>query len=325
MSTMIVRAGGPFDPKKDFGLLAKLPGRWVGQGFNLIGRPNLQGNPRSPTNPAFFLELNATQETLEFTAIGGDIPNRGTIEPTAELHAIHYLQSVTDIVAMTSIHKEPGLWVHVPANKEGGETYVRHAVIPHGDALLAQSTFFTDPNKPVHGPPDIKSVNSFPFRIADPIPGLNADPANPLGAPYTDPYTNPIEGPNGNAFPGNALPSNPDGTKLDAAKTIKDPTEVLRAQIADQNISSTDVIVISTTPPPSGILNIPFVVSNANAVQMDAIFWIETVDRDPYVNPNPSPEPSKSQFFQLQYVQRVILDFDNIHWPHVSVATLIKE
>jgi hypothetical protein len=27
---------------------------------------------------------------------------------------------------------------------------------------------------------------------------------------------------------------------------------------------------------------------------------------------------------QLQYVQRVILDFDNTHWPHFSVATLAK-
>ena len=315
MSPMIVRAGGPYDPQKDFGILAKLPGRWVGQGFNLIARPNLQGQPASPANPVFFLELNATQETLEFTAIGGDIPNRGTIEPTAELHAVHYLQSVTDVVAMTAIHKEPGLWVHVPKTAEGGETYVRQAAIPHGDSLLAQSSFFTT----VNGGPDIKPVDSFPFPIADPIPGLNADPANPLGPPYTNPYINPTDGPNGNAFPAGALPKG-----LDAAKTIKDPTEVLRAQIANQKFASTDVIVISTTPQPSGILNIPFVGKNANAVQMDAIFWIETVDKDPDVNQNVSDGP-KTQFFQLQYVQRVILDFDNVHWPHVSVATLIKE
>jgi hypothetical protein len=73
------------------------------------------------------------------------------------------------------------------------------------------------------------------------------------------------------------------------------------------------VIVISTTPV-GGIVNIPFVVKNANAVQMDAIFWIETVKH-----------PLDTEFFQLQYIQRVILDFDKIHWPHISVATLIKE
>jgi hypothetical protein len=36
-------------------------------------------------------------------------------------------------------------------------------------------------------------------------------------------------------------------------------------------------------------------------------------------------EGEKPEFYQLPYVRRVILDFDNIHWPHVSVATLIKE
>jgi hypothetical protein len=30
------------------------------------------------------------------------------------------------------------------------------------------------------------------------------------------------------------------------------------------------------------------------------------------------------EFLQLQYVQRVILDFDGVHWPHFSVATLVK-
>src|SRR5579872_268838 len=77
----------------NLGLIADFPGRWVGRGFNLIARPARQG---VPTNPPFFLELNGTQETLEFTAIGGDVPNRGTIEPTALLHAVTYMQSVTD-------------------------------------------------------------------------------------------------------------------------------------------------------------------------------------------------------------------------------------
>ena len=28
---------------------------------------------------------------------------------------------------------------------------------------------------------------------------------------------------------------------------------------------------------------------------------------------------------QLQYTQRVMLDFNGIHWPHVTVATLRKQ
>jgi hypothetical protein len=312
MAATTVRAGGPTPPQDDLGILAKFPGRWIGKGFNMIARPAKQG---IGANPTFFLELNATIETLEFTAIGGDVPNRGFSERTAELHDIHYLQNVSDAVTMTAIHFEPGLWLHVPPTAEGGESYVREATIPHGDSLLAQSSFFTT----VNSGPNIQPVNSFPFPTTDPIPDLNTDPANPLGAPYTDPYTNPVEGPNGNGFPGSFLPKG-----LDPAQTIKDPTAVLRAAIGSQIFVSTDVIQISTTPPPSGILNIPFVQANANAVQMDAIFWIETVSQDPRVNQSNADQDPKSQFFQLQYVQRVILDFDNVHWPHVSVATLIK-
>ncbi len=295
------RASGPGSNAK-LGLLAKLPGRWRGYGFNLIARPARQG---VPANPPFFLMLNGTKETLEFSAIGGDIPNRGDIEPTIALHAVTYLQSVSDFTDNTGLHKEPGLWVHVPENAEGKEAYVRQATIPHGDSLLSQSTFFTT----VAGGPNIQPVNSLPFALAEPIQNLNEDPAHPLGSPYIDPYkTTPL--------PDFGLP-----VALDPVKTIQDPTEILRAQIAGQTITSTDVIVITTAGPAdggadgNGILNIPFVIKNANASRMDAIFWIETV----------TDEESESEFYQLQYVQRVILDFDGVHWPHISVATLIKE
>jgi len=293
------RAAGPASAG-NLGLLHKLPGRWVGKGFNLIARPARLGDA---ANPPFFLELNGTHETLEFTAIGGDVPNRGEIEPTALLHAITYLQSVSDCATGTGIHKEPGIWVHVPPTAENpAETYVRLATIPHGDSLVAQSTFFTT----VPAGPTINPVNSLPFPIADAIQDLNGDPAHPLAAPYIDPYLT-------DALPPKCMPEG-----LVAATTIRDPTEVLRADIKGQNIKSTDVIAITTTPvagnPGGGIVNIPFVIKNANAVQMDAIFWIETVKH-----------PLGTEFFQLQYVQRVILDFDNVHWPHISVATLIKE
>jgi hypothetical protein len=97
-------------------------------GLYLIARPAREGDPAKPPG---FLELNATQESLEFTAIGGDIPNRGDVEATALLHAVHYLQTVADCADNQFIHKEPGLWLHVPKTAENGsETYVRQAVIP---------------------------------------------------------------------------------------------------------------------------------------------------------------------------------------------------
>ena len=293
----VVRASQPYGGLvSDLGLLRDLPGRWMGKGFNLIARPARQG---VPSNPVFFLELNGTHETLEFTALGGDIPNRGSIEPTALLHAVHYLQTVSDCSDNSTIHKEPGLWVHVPKTAENpNETYVRQATIPHGDSLLAQSSFAST----VAGGPVIKPVNSFPFPMTDPIPGLNDNAAHPITAPgYIGQYLT-------DKLPGDCLPPG-----LTAAATIKDPTEVLRAAIQGQTFKETVVLVISTNPV-GGIINIPFVVKNANAVQMDAIFWIETVVHG-----------SGREFLQLQYVQRVILDFDNVHWPHFSVATLIKE
>jgi len=60
-----------------------------------------------------------------------------------------------------------------------------------------------------------------------------------------------------------------------------------------------------------GIISPPFVALNANPVHMDAIFWIERVEH-----------PGTDAFLQLQYVQRVVLDFLGVLWPHLSVATL---
>ena len=101
---------------------------------------------------------------------------------------------------------------------------------------------------------------------------------------------------------------------LDPAGTIKDPTAVLRAAIAAQTFVSTGVIQI-TTKPLGEILNIPFVVQIANATQMDAIFWIETV-----AGTGGNPDT-----LQLQYTQLVQLNFNGLTWPHVTVATLEKQ
>jgi hypothetical protein len=285
----------------NLGLLGDLPGTFIGTGFNLIARPDKQNN-----NP-FFLELNATQEILEFTNIGGDIPNRGSLQSDLILHGVRYLQRVADCTTHTAIHLEPGLWLHLPATSAPDpvtqETYVRQATIPHGDSVLAQSTFFTT----VNGGPQIAPVDSTPFT--GDIPNLNSPPANPVtNADYLRPYT-------ATPLPTECLPAG-----LDPVQTIRNPALVLLSAIAGQNITETVVIQISTAPV-GGIVNIPFVVQNANATRLDAIFWIEKV-----LNPAAGPDP----FIQLQYVQRVILDFPPaigapiISWPHISVATLVK-
>jgi hypothetical protein len=54
---------------------------------------------------------------------------------------------------------------------------------------------------------------------------------------------------------------------------------------------------------------------NANATQTQATFWIETIA-------GTAGQPDKQQ---LQYTQLVMLDFNGIHWPHVTVGTLVKQ
>jgi hypothetical protein len=285
------------------GPLGELPGLWMGTGFNMISRPDFQ--QKQP----FFLEINGTQERLEFTKIGGQIPNRGSKQNDAFLNGIHYLQEISDCESHGALHIEPGLWIFIPPTLVPNvtePTVVRQATIPHGDSLLAQSTLILN----VAGGPTIDPVDSFPFTDAV-IPPLNGIPKNPVtNEAYLSQFTQ-------GKLSSCCLPAG-----LNLNTVVKDPTEVLRAAIKGQNIVHTVVIAISTATAAgsSGILNIPFVVSNANALQMDAIFWIEIV------------QPTDGEvFLQLQYVQRVILDFPpaptaaNIHWPHISVATLVKQ
>lgn len=299
----ISRAQTVIQPSHErLGPLKELPGTWVGTGFNLIARPDFQNNK------PFFLEINGTIESLEFTLIGGDIPNRGSEQDDLFLHGLHYLQQVADCTTHGALHIEPGLWIHIPKTKDPNvpnPTVVRQATIPHGDSLLAQSTLIAE----VPGGPKIDPLDSLPFTDAV-IPGLNTPPKNPLGPPYTDPYVN-------TPLPTCCVPAG-----LQAAATIQNPALVLLAAIQGQNITRTVVIAISTTAAQgsTGILNIPFVLRNANALQMDAIFWIEVV------KPTDGEE-----FLQLQYVQQVILDLPAkpngpiVHWPHISVATLVKQ
>lgn len=279
----------------ELGLLSCFAGTWVGSGFNLIARPDKQNNQ------VFFLMLNATVETLEFTPIGGAVPNRGSEQGDIFLHGLSYLQRVSDATTHAALHIEPGFWMHVPPTTvpDQGETYVRQSSIPHGDSLIAQSLFFQQ----APGGPSLQPVDTTPFNIQAgvAIPGINQVPNPPLKAPlgYLDPYLNP------------ELPAGlPAGAGVEVARN---PVVLLEAAIRGQNITETVVISVSSAQN-GGIVNIPFVVKNADTVQLDSIFWVETVKVS-----------DTDSFQQLQYVQRVILDFDGIHWPHFSVATLVKQ
>jgi hypothetical protein len=340
------------------GPLVAFAGTFTGRGFNTIFRPNSTVSPTQLPNmppegpPDNVLELNLTSETLSFSAPLGTVPNRGTGEQAdIDLNGVPYLQTISDVTVPAQpvgIHFEPGLWMAVPDTTIPNvqePTVVRMASIPHGTTIEAQGTFSTAAGKPDIRPADITPTfvnNGQPFRF----PSQTA----------TDDKTERIP---------------QDLTAFIAAGTITqaildDPNTVLRNDIANQNITSTTTILISTSPSAplfgGGTDDIAFLLGdptgaatpNANATQMSAVFWIETVQYElevpvfPYGNPPrtiPAPtgeagqpvprfllnppheirEPRKITVTttQIQYSQRVLLVFAGLVWPHVSVATLV--
>src|SRR5262249_4694255 len=144
---------------------------------------------------------------------------------------------------------------------------------------------------PVAGGPPIDAVDSTPTQQT----AIAA-----LDRPFLDPFfTTPLP-------PGLCAGINPQ-------EVIKNPNLLLTQAIQGQTITNTVVLKVST--PPNGIVNIPFVDNFATAKQLDATFFIETVKQ---------PD-GRGEFMQLQYTQKVILNFSGIDWPHISVATLVKQ
>lgn len=274
------------------GPLANLPGTWVGKGFNLIAVPNGQNN----NQPQIFrLMLNSTVETLTFTPLGGPVPNRGGEDsqgaPVKDIFfkGLHYFQHVSDAKTFGALHAEPGLWLHLL------DGVVRLGTVPHGDSLLAQGTGVRFPGGPT-------------FEVADPTPFVVDDSGTKVPitfAPYLE------------AFHDAAL--RPEGiTEAD----VMNPNLLLESAIAGQTIEKTTELKVDSKNS-GGILNIPFVTQNANVTEVSSIFWVEKVINADGTN-----------FMQLQYTQTVMLDFGTIpggdpkqiiKWPHISVATLIKQ
>jgi hypothetical protein len=336
------------------GPLAAFTGTFSGHGFNTIFRPDNTTTPTvlpTPVTSDNILELNLTSETLSFSPSLGSVPNRGEVQGDIFLNGVPYLQSIRDITVPTQpvgIHFEPGLWMIVPAttNPEEGVTLTRMASIPHGTTINAQGRFST-----ASGPPTIPTVDITPFTIAPPgnkVPPFPSQTATAQGTAR---------------IPQDLTPFIAAGTITPAI--LLDPNTVLRNHIAKQKITSTTTIVISTKPAAplfgGGTDNIAFLlgnqaasVPNADAVQMQAVFWIETVEHTilvPIFKPGQPPlvltpptgeagepvprlqvtptveitEPRQITVSttQIQYSQMVLLNFNGLSWPHVSVATLV--
>jgi hypothetical protein len=338
------------------GPLESFNGTFTGNGFNTIFRP--QDIAASPTQlpvqpPASdptdnILELNLTTEKLDFSESLGSIPNRGAVQGDAFLNGVPYLQTISDITDPANpigIHFEPGVWLSVPDTTKPAEgpTLVRMASIPHGTTIEAQGTSFN-----INGAPPIPPLDITPFVIGNP------------GQKITFRSQTATES-NTFRIPQDLGPFIAAGTITQDILT--DPNKVLRDQIASQNISSTTTIVVKTKPDlplfGGGTDNIALLKGdpnsadpNADAVQMTAVFWIETVCADITIPPCTPGSPVTVQpegtgplpsflvdppheiteetkisvtYPQIQYSQVVFLNFKGLTWPHASVATLVPQ
>jgi hypothetical protein len=336
------------------GPLTAFTGTFRGSGFNLIFRPDSTQTPTPLPVPVSgsdnVLELNLTEETLSFSPSLGSVPNRGMVQGDAFLNGVPYLQTINDVTVPSQpvgIHAEPGLWMAVPATTDPAEgaTVVRMASIPHGTTIEAQGTSFN-----VNGKPTIAAVDITPFVTGQPnnkVPFPSQTATNDKTA----------------RIPQNLNPFITAGTITQAM--LSDPNTLLRNHIASQTITATTVIIISTGPASplfgGGTDNIAFLLGNATAstpnaqaLKMDAVFWIETVEFSievpafepgqpalviraetgaegqpvPEFQVNPpvpvkTPRTIKVTAPQIQYSQQVFLNFNGLTWPHVSVATLV--
>jgi hypothetical protein len=268
-----------------FGLLIDLAGTWMGKGFNLVSLPLAPSVRGTDSDKKFVPKIGTTREVLAIAPLGSPVPNRGFVQEDISLFGLTYLQVVTDATSSEARHFETGLWLNVPNTTP--PSVVRQGVIPHGDSLLARGTVTQSA-----GAPTIPVISSRP---------IDAQSGQPItGDTYLAPFralTLPQE-----------IPPLPPGS-------IDDPNEVLRQALpSPPDVKETITIDINTGVDGAGILNIPFVRDNAEARQMTAQFWIETVVRG-----------DQTPFVQLQYSQTVMLRFDGVDWPHISVATLIRQ
>src|SRR5262249_32798904 len=195
------------------------------------------------------------------------------------------------------------IWATVPATTAPQEppTVVRMASIPHGTVLLAQGGAST-----IAGPPQIDDVDIIPFSPGSPGTKGSFNDAKQAFSALDRSVTKQFR-----------QPSDPTTVPGITQAMVKNPNSVLKHAIAGQDIKNTIVLHVSATNAHLngvGTANTFFLTENASANLVSATFWIETVKK-PHRPGN---------FLQLQYTQTVMLDFNGLRWPHVSVATLRK-
>jgi hypothetical protein len=311
------KTAGTIDP--ELGPLAVLPGKWAseGLGWNMIALPFA-----APGAPPFRLLLNQYNEQLEFKFIDKAVPNRGLTAPPPPAEkdqlivTLDYQQSIRQVAATDmplsgkagdpdlAIHHEPGLWLFMTNHVDNEIDVGRLASIPHGNSVLALGTsdVLEDPDTSKL----IPDVSGLPIGVAN----RNLDePGNRYLAPYKHFHTNP--------FMGNVVAPGFPGFDPVA------PSGLLKLALSGLKVKRTTVLAVDSAVQSAGIVNIPFIVAQADARRMVSTFWIHELQ----------PDASGHVDYVLQYLQDVSLDFfprgdgtpGLIRWPHISINTLFKQ
>lgn len=298
-----------------------------------------QSAPPPPAGFKFRLLMNQYNETLQFTFVDDDIPNRGLSradapDPDQFVVALNYQQKIAQVVAEDRppspfagapglpIHHEPGLWLY-EKNRESKDDHIkgdqvsevklnvaRLAAIPHGNSVLAIGI-----SEICKGMPPIPPLSGLPSgRFEDvktPDHHFKIDP-------YLEPYKHYIDSP----FMGNIPPG---GTPPFPGFSPADMNEILRFANQGVKIARTTTLTVDSTRKQAGIRNAPFSVREAEPVSMKSTFWIQELE-----DTDETGQPK----LRLQYSQVVMLNFfrprqdefpDRAVWPHISIATLEKE
>ena len=340
-------------PAPSLGPLAAFSGTFRGKGFNTIFRPDL-GTPTVLPVAATddnLLELNLTEETLSFSPSLGAVPNRGEVQPDITLNGVPYLQVINDVTIAgqsTGIHFEPGLWMAVPVTTDPAEgaTFMRMASIPHGTTVLAQGKAVT-----ANGKPTFPVVPITPFGIgSSPTSGIRF-PSQTAAAAGTVRIPQDLT-----AFikagtitqamlnnPVSLLSTHLTGLNVTSNTAITVSTRPPLPLFGGGNNNMAFLMGDAHATSP-----------NAQAATMEATFWIETVEYTiqvpvhalgqppltiaaeggsggapvPEFLVNPpvaitAPRTIKATATQIQYAQKVFLNFNGLTWPHVSVASLV--
>jgi hypothetical protein len=274
-----IRLSGTAEQVADrLGPLADLVGTWFGsRGFNLIAVPE--------GAHGFRLLINPIVETITFTPIGADVPNRGGAAGTQRIPGLHYDIRVADAETNTPLHIENGMWLLLtdPLNPQD-QKVARLASVPHGDSVLCLGSF-----SEISGPPAISARSAMP-ETGQPVP---------LG--YLDPYSHPL--------PPGFFPSDYTQGLVDLLKT--------------QKVTKTTTLDVSTVPD-GGIVNIPFITKHADLKQFFSVLWIEVVE-NPNDATQTFDQLQYAQQADLHFLPRFDDPTKLICWPHVTINTLVKQ